>query len=993
MDGAVRRIGRSADDGVPSEGVGRKGKAGKKTRASGRKPRSSRKQQRVARPFKSFLVGFALVLLTMGAGGAVFFWTQFVGDLPSVRRLLDYEPPVTTRVLASDGSILAEFFVEKRYVEPIYRIPRVVQLAFVAAEDAAFYDHRGIDFAGIGRAALENLRSGETRQGASTITQQVVKALLLTPERTYERKVKEIILALRLEGELTKDEILYVYLNQIYLGSGAYGVQAAARNYFDKNLAELTMGEAALLAGLPQAPSRYSPRHHMERALVRQRYVLQQMESAGFITPAEAEAARDEPIVLAPAPSTPEAGPAPYFVEHVRRYLVARYGGTAAYKLGLDVHTTLDSGLQAKAERAMREGIAMIDGRQGFRGPVRKLEAAAWRPALESAPATAARDLPPTGSILEVVVVPDSRDRVPSPDGSLTVLWAQGVSRIDPGGLEWGLRGGYQPAAGDLIQAIVEIRDGSPALAIARENGTQGALLAMRPATGDILAMVGGLDYEGSEFNRATQAMRQPGSAFKPLIYTAALDRGYTPASLLDDSPVTYQIGPGQSWAPQNFSKRFHGPTTLRESLTRSRNVPTVRLTQSIGLDYVLDYLPRFGFDRPLAPNLSLALGTSEVSLLEMVEAYGVLANLGTHVEPRFITKITDREGHLVEEVAVKAERVVDADTAYIAMDMMRDVVERGTGRRARLARPVAGKTGTTNDLRDAWFIGYTPELLAGVWVGYDQDRTLGRQETGGRSAAPIWKSFVEEALQGSPVQDFPVPPGIVLVSVDRKTGVRTSPGAMGSVLEAFRRGTEPARPAPPQPAYAAVAPTRGGNRLAPDPEMRRPGTASEAGAIGDSPPGPSARFEDVWPNTYREPTRRRPAPDPGQARAWGDRPAPDPATRRWGETPPSETRRPAWGETPPSETRRPAWGETPPSETRRPAWGETPPSETRRPAWGAPPAPEWREDQGRPEDAAGPGGPHEQTNRWSRSLNARRVPSSDRTDPPTRPTWPQEQM
>lgn len=926
--------------------MGRKGKSGRKTRASRGKSRSSSKRQRAGRPFKSFLVGFGLVLLTLGTGGAVFFWTQFVGDLPSVRRLLDYEPPVTTRVLASDGSVLAEFFVEKRYVEPIYRIPRVVQLAFVAAEDAAFYQHGGIDFAGIGRAAFENLRSGETRQGASTITQQVVKALLLTPERTYERKIKEIILALRLEDELTKDEILYVYLNQIYLGSGAYGVQAAARNYFDKNLAELTLGEAALLAGLPQAPSRYSPRHHMQRALVRQRYVLEQMEKAGFVTPAEADAAKEAEIVLARAPSTPKAGPAPYFVEHVRRYLVARYGGTAAYKLGLDVHTTLDPVLQAQAERSMRDGIAAIDERQGFRGPIRKVEAGAWRPALEAAKYTSAQELPPPGSVLEVVVVPDSRGRVPSPDGSLAVLWAQGISRIAPRGLDPELSGGYRPAAGDLLQAVVENRDGTPTLGLAPENGTQGALLAMRPATGDILAMVGGIDFEGSEFNRATQAMRQPGSAFKPLIYTAALDRGYTPASLLDDSPVTYRIGPGQDWAPKNFSKRFHGPTTLRESLTRSRNVPTVKLTQSIGLDYVLDYLPRFGFDRPLAPNLSIALGTSEVSLLEMVEAYGVLANLGIHVEPRFITKITDREGHLVEEVTVKAQRAVDADTAYISMDMMRDVVERGTGRRARLARPVAGKTGTTNDLRDAWFIGYTPELLAGVWVGYDQDRTLGRQETGGRSAAPIWKSFVEEALQGQPVQDFPVPPGIVLVSVDRKTGVRTTPGATGSVLEAFRRGTEPARPA-----YAAVAPARSRKGSEESAGTPRPPPPGSAGSLGDPIEGRSTSLEEVWPNTYREPPRRRPAPRSGQARAWGDRPAPDPATR---------------------------------------GWGENPPPDPRRPGWGAPTDRVRREDPSRAEGV----GPHAETNRWSRSLNAGRVPPDERgTRRPPPPAWTQEQM
>lgn len=849
--------------------------------------KKQRKRKAPRRPFKSFLAGFGVLLVALAGGGAFLLYAQFQRSLPSVEKLLDYEPPVTTRVLASDGSVLAEFFVEKRYLEPIYKIPRVVQLSFVAAEDASFYDHSGIDLVSIGRAALENYRAGATRQGGSTITQQVVKALLLTPERSYERKLKEVYLALQLEHELTKDEILYLYLNQIYLGSGAYGVQAAAGEYFGKDVSQLSLAEAALLAGLPQAPSRYSPRRHMERAKARQLYVLRQMVKAGFITQDEAQAAGAQEILLAPRTREEVQGPAPYFVEHVRRYLVKRYGGTAAYRLGLDVYTTLDPGAQAAAERAINEGIAAIDERQGFRGPRRRLEQAEWQAMARAADGAEAAPLPDPGSVLDVVVVPDRGGKVRGSSGGVSVLWAGGRATIGRKGFAWAARGGYTPRPGDLLQAVVEERDDGRQLAIARDNGTQGALVAMRPGTGDVIAMVGGLDYHESEFNRATQALRQPGSAFKPLLFTAAIDRGFRPTTLIDDAPVTYPIGPGQEWSPKNFSKRYYGPTTLREALTKSRNVVTVKLTKAMGLDYVLDYLPRFGLERAFPKNLSISLGTAEVTLLEMVEAYGVFANLGTRVEPRFITHITDREGRLLEETPVQATPEITPETAYITVNLMRSVVENGTGKRARLGRPVAGKTGTTNDLRDAWFMGYTPELLAGVWVGYDSDRTLGRKETGGRSAAPIWKSFMEETLEGAPVQDFPVPPDIVLVAVDEKTGRRAEPGHSGAILEAFKRGTEPAAPAEPDPfeAYAAY---------------RSPETAPERDGWDRS---------EVYGNAAtlrrrRALTREERPPDP---RRWGDRVEADPGRRRWGDRPAADPYRRRWGDSDP-DNGLPSW-------------------------------------------------------------------------------------
>lgn len=855
-------------------------------RTPGKRKTSRRKAPR--RPFKPFVIGFAVLLLAIGGIGATVLYSQFTRTLPSVEKLLDYKPPVTTRVLAADGSILAEFYTEKRYLEPIYKIPRVTQLAFVAAEDATFYDHSGIDLISIGRAAFENYRAGATRQGGSTITQQVVKALLLTPERSYERKLKEVYLAVQLENELTKDEILYLYLNQIYLGSGAYGVQAAAREYFGKNVSDLTLAEAALLAGLPQAPSRYSPRQSMERAKARQRYVLRQMFKAGFITRDEAHAAEEEEIRLVTSARQAALGPAPYFVEHVRRYLVKRYGGTAAYKMGLDVYTTLDPKAQQAAETAVQRGIHEIDERQGFRGPRKTLPRSEWQPLLEGSVETPPEGLPEPGSILDVVVVPGPGGGVRRKTGGVHVLWAGGRAIIEKKGFAWAAKGKYEPVAGDLIQAVVEETDGKRELAVAHENGTQGALVAMRPETGDVVALVGGVDYQQSEFNRATQALRQPGSAFKPLIFTAAMDRGFTPATVIDDTPVSYHIGPGQQWSPKNFSKRNFGPTTLREALTKSNNVVTVKLTKAMGLDYLLDYLPHFGIEREIPKNLSIALGTAEVTLLEMVEAYGVFANLGSRVEPRFITAITDREGRLLEQTPIRTTPEIAPETAYITVNLMRSVVEQGTGKRAKLDRAVAGKTGTTNDLRDAWFLGYTPELLAGVWVGYDSDRTLGRKETGGRSAAPIWKSFMEVALEDEPVRDFPVPRDIVLVNVDKKSGARARPGDRGSMIEAFRRGTEPQAVPEPREAYAAYG--EAPNEAEPPLYFGNTGSPNSAALARRR-----AEREDQLRREFR-------------ARRWGDRAESDPERRRWGDRPSADPSRRRWGDDTASDASLPSW-------------------------------------------------------------------------------------
>lgn len=745
-------------------------------------------------PFKAFLWGLLLLLASALAAGTAAVWREFSTGLPDVEALLDYNPPVATRVLAADGTVLGEFFVEKRYLTPIYKIPKAVQLAFLAAEDSTFYSHFGLDPIGIARAFITNTRSGATRQGGSTITQQVVKQLLLTPERSYERKLREAVLALRLESELTKSQILALYLNQIYLGDGAYGVQAASRAYFGKEVADLTLGEAALLAGLPQAPSRYSPTRHPERAKARQRYVLKRMVEEAYIDQAVADAALETPIRITRGIEEEEdLGPAPWFVEQIRRMLLERYGASGTYRLGLTVETPLDPRVQAAAERALLGGIRTLDERQGYRGPLRRLENSEWRSL--AAPPDAANppaELPPTGTRIEVVVIPGPGGAARTPDGGRHVRWAGGFGTIPRRGLAWAAKSGATLQYGDILEAEVREEGARRWLELSGNNRTEGALLAIDPNTGDVRAMIGGVDPRDSEFDRAIQARRQPGSAFKPLLFAAAMDRGYTPATIIQDAPVTYADRPGEPWSPRNFSKRFHGPTTLREALTKSRNVVAVKLVDAMGLPYLLDYLPRFGFSRPFAPNLSISLGTGEVSLLEMLTAYSAFARGGSIVEPRFITRIVDAHGNVVEEVPTTARPGIAPETAYIVTSMMRGVIEHGTGRRARLERPAAGKTGTTNGQRDAWFLGFTPDLIAGVWVGYDRDKTLGRNETGGRVAAPIWKEFMQSALAETPVHDFPVPPGIVVVPIEPATGARARPGDTGVVLEAFRRGSEP---------------------------------------------------------------------------------------------------------------------------------------------------------------------------------------------------------
>jgi len=741
--------------------------------------------KRPRRIWRRIVVGGGLVVLLVGGLAGWIVYRELSANLPPVEKLLGYQLPVATRVYADDGTLLGEFYTEKRYLVPIAQIPALVRQAFIAAEDASFYRHKGVDALGIVRATIANLTAGEVVQGGSTITQQVVKALLLTPERSYERKAKEILLALRLEQQLSKDEILYLYLNLIYLGNGAYGVGAAAQEYYGKEVADLTLAEAAMLAGLPQAPSRYSPVRHWENAKYRQRYVLERMARERYISWEEAKQALQATLHLTRRdPETPAYVAAPYFVEHVRRFLEERYGGTAPYQLGLNVYTTVNLTMQKAAEAALRSGIDEVDHGRTRARPLRRLKSPEAERLLATMRTAKPTTVPEPGRSYHAVVLGPAeggtfRIQVNRFSGRLVAT----PERPLPQGL----------AANDLV-AVRRLPGATDRLQFALDMDPQleGALVSIDLATGYVKALSGGYDFGRSQFNRVTQALRQPGSAFKPFIYAAALDRGYTPASVIIDEPIVL-AGGHEAWIPQNYDEKFNGPTTLRDALTFSRNVVTVKVAQNIGLNYLVGYLPRFGFGHPFEKNLSLALGSAEVTLLELTRAYTVFANQGRRLEPIFVTRITDPHGTVLEEFKPRSESVLSPETGYLITSMLESVVKRGTGRRVHaLGRPTAGKTGTTNDVHDAWFVGYTPDLATGVWVGYDSERSLGKDQTGGRVAAPIFLAYMQAALGNAPVSDFPVPEGITFVSVEPGTGHPASPDSTAAMLECFKRGTEP---------------------------------------------------------------------------------------------------------------------------------------------------------------------------------------------------------
>jgi penicillin-binding protein 1A len=755
-------------------------------------------------------LGLLVVLGLLAAGGvAAIIYHKLTADLPDVAELEQYQPSLVTKVYDRNGELIADFFIERRFLVPLEQIPISLQQATVAVEDARFYTHSGIDLIGVLRAMWVNFRAGEVREGASTITQQVARTLFLTRERTLRRKIREIILARRIEQRFSKDRILEMYLNQIYYGHDAYGVEAAAQLYFGKSVQDLTVGEAALIAGLPSAPNTYSPLRDLSRSLQRRQHVLRRMVDVGYLTPEEALRAHQEPVRLASIQQK-QVNKAPYFVEYVRQYMVERYGAKRLYHGGFHVYTTLDLGLQRAAVQALRRGLMVVDKRHGYQGPRQHItltgNAATDQEAIRAVTMADTED--PTlrgGEVLPGVVLEvRGSDVVVAVKTSRGILPRQGYTWVREADLErdFARRRVLAPeeifTPGDVVQVRIEQVDSNrkpPQLSLEQEPAVQGALLALEPGSGHILAMVGGYDFATSQFNRAVQAVRQPGSAFKPIIYTAALESGMTPASIIIDAPFVKK-GPGNDdyWKPENYSHRFYGPTTLRTALAKSRNLVTIRILDKIGIPRVLGLARRLGIRSRLAPYLSLALGASGVTLAELTAAYSVFTTGGLYVKPEFITKIVDAQGTVLEEHFPAAQRVLTPEVAYVMTNLLQGVVQNGTGRRARaLGRPVAGKTGTTNDFRDAWFMGYTPGVIAGVWVGIDDRTVLGHRETGGRVAAPIWLEFMQAAMRGRPITDFPIPPGVRFVRIDAAHGTLATASTQGKTLfEAFVDGTQP---------------------------------------------------------------------------------------------------------------------------------------------------------------------------------------------------------
>jgi len=763
----------------------------------------------------------------VGVAAASGLLWHYSKDLPDYSQLQDYEPPVMTRVHAADGSLVAEYARERRLYIPIQAVPKLVINAFLAAEDKNFYEHGGLDFFGIARAAVnyaQNFGSNRHPQGASTITQQVAKNFLLSNEVSFSRKIKEALLALKIERTYSKDKILELYLNEIYLGLGAYGIASASLTYFDKGINELTVQEAAYLAALPKAPNNYHPFRARERALERRNWVIDQMAQDGFITGVQAEAAKRTALGVTQKPTSTHTFAAEYFAEEVRRELYDRYGEKKLYDGGLSVRTTLDTKLQMLARKTLTEGLVRFDEGQGWRGPVAKIDISGdWGVKLADVKALA--DVAPW-RLAVVLETSDQSARIGlqpgrEPGGYISKEREVGILPLD--GLKWAKTGGKAVTKvgqvlnpGDVV--YVELAKVAGQYRLHQVPEVSGAMVVEDPWTGRVLAMVGGFSYDQSQFNRATQALRQPGSSFKPIVYAAALDNGYTPSTLVLDAPIEIDQGPGLGvWKPENYENNFFGPSTLRFGIEHSRNVMTVRLAQDIGMPLIAEYAKRFGVYDQLPPYLSFALGAGETTLLRMVTAYGMFDNGGRRIKPTLIDRIQDRYGHTVyrhderecigcdakkwanqpePSLIDRREQVLDPMTAYQITSMMEGVVLRGTaagaGFQKEIGKPVAGKTGTTNDEKDTWFIGYTPDIVVGVYMGYDKPRHLGRGATGGHLAAPIVKDFMKVALADKPAVPFRVPPGIKLIRVDLKTGQRAGPNSEKVILEAFKPGTAP---------------------------------------------------------------------------------------------------------------------------------------------------------------------------------------------------------
>jgi penicillin-binding protein 1A len=768
-----------------------------------KKPARRETSMRWSRRFKRKML-WALVLMPAAAvlAAALAFWF-YSRELPGFRNITDYKPPLVTTVLSREGRVLGYFYKEKRFLARLQDMPAYLPKAFLAAEDSGFYKHEGIDPWAIFRASLMNLKAGGIRQGGSTITQQVVKRLLLSPEKSFERKIKEAVLAYRLEHYLTKDEILTIYLNQIYLGSKAYGVEAAAREYFGKHVKDLTLAESAILAGLPQAPSRYSPYSDPDAAKNRQKYVLDQMLSQGWISKAQhAQALNQKLVYRSMEDHSWKVGA--YYLEAVRRFLLDKYGEDEVYQGGLIVETACELPHQIAADNAMRRGLADIAKRKGWEGPAGRLKPDEYARFLDDG-----RDgeaLKP-GSWVRALVTDTAKDKA-------TVRFGQNTGEIPANTTTWcrsakkGLSGAEAPVPGDpsrilhkgdvVWTTVRENRGGGRfVLALEREPGPEGALVSIKPDTGEVVALVGGFSFDKSQFNRATQAKRQPGSSFKPIVYSAALDHGLTPASVIMDAPIVFaNAEAGTVWRPENYEDIFYGPTLLSTALAKSRNLVTIRVAQKIGIKNVIERARALGIESELPENLSIALGSSSVTLMNLCQAYTAFARGGSYVKPRLVISVKSAWGETLFTSQPEYVEAISPQNAFIMASMLKEVINVGTGAAAKvIGKPLAGKTGTTNNEQDAWFIGFTPHLLSGVYVGYDQVQPMGRENSGAHAALPIWLAYRQAIESSYPPDDFAPPEGIVWARVENSQaiGSKGQPSPESYFLP-FMEGTQPAQ-------------------------------------------------------------------------------------------------------------------------------------------------------------------------------------------------------
>jgi penicillin-binding protein 1A len=775
-----------------------------------------------------FTVGF-IAFLGVAAGISYVIWDMSKG-LPDYKQLAQYEPPVMTRVHAADGTLVAEYAEQRRLFVPINDIPKKIIQAFISAEDKTFYRHQGLDWPGLAAAALRYIEVKATGKGqivgASTITQQVTKNFLLTNERSVERKVKEAILAHRIEQAFNKDQILELYLNEIFLGLNSYGVAAASLNYYGKSLNELSLEEIAYLAALPKGPNNYHPLKQTMRAVERRNWVLSEMFENGYITEAERDAAQGKPLEVSPRPFGARLFAAESFAEEARRQLSQIYGEGKLMNGGLSVRTTLEPKLQIYARQALARGLIAFDRKRGFRGPVRTISPEGdWGEAMAKLEMPSDLDPWRLALVLEVdeggakiglqpEILPSGSVASERETGTIPVAllaWARKYRDGDNLGPEI-KKATDVLSPGDVIYVAPDSTAGR--FHLAQVPDVEGALVAMDPHTGRVLSLVGGFSYGRSQFNRAVQALRQPGSSFKPFVYAAALENGYTPSSVILDAPIEFKMSNGEVWRPRNYQRKYYGPSTLRRGIEQSRNAMTVRLANDLGMSKVGELAQRFGIYDRVPNQLAYALGAGETTLLKMTAAYSIIANGGKKIEPTLIDRVQDRYGKTIyrhdkrdcnqcgnqvwQEQAepdlfdIRPE-VMNPYTAYQITSMMEGVIERGTGKKLRVVgKPVAGKTGTSNEERDAWFIGFTPDLTVGVYIGYDNPKPMGKGRTGGEIAAPVVADFMRMALRDKPATPFRVPKGVELIPINVKSGQRDLFGDEGVILEAFKPGEEP---------------------------------------------------------------------------------------------------------------------------------------------------------------------------------------------------------